>query len=70
VNGLQTELSGTFVSYPVAAAGRNVFGVKQWLCAKHYEEHVETRRFLHMDGEGLEALGAAVNFMDYASWFA
>lgn len=34
-----------------------VYGEKQWLCAEHYEEHMETRGFLHMDGENLDAQG-------------
>jgi len=34
-----------------------IYGEKQWLCPWHYDEHVETRGFLHMDGEGLDADG-------------
>jgi hypothetical protein len=34
-----------------------IYGDKQWLCAEHYDEHMETRGFLHMDGEGLDAEG-------------
>jgi hypothetical protein len=34
-----------------------IYGGKQWLCAACYDGHVETRRFLHMDGENLDANG-------------
>ncbi len=34
-----------------------IYGENQWLCAEHYDEHMETRGFLHMDGEGLDAEG-------------
>jgi len=35
-----------------------IWGEKRYLCAKHYDEHVDT--FLHMDGEGLDANGNAL----------
>lgn len=34
-----------------------IFGARQWLCAGHYDEHMETRGFLRMDGEGLNEHG-------------
>jgi hypothetical protein len=37
--------------------GRISGSVSQWLCAEHYDEHMETRGFLHMDGENLDAQG-------------
>jgi hypothetical protein len=31
-----------------------VWGRKQWLCPRHYAEHMETRTCLRMDGETLD----------------
>jgi hypothetical protein len=35
-----------------------IYGRRQWLCAVHFDAHTETRGFLHMDGEGLDADGS------------
>jgi hypothetical protein len=37
-----------------------VWGRKQWLCPRHHAEHMETRTFLRMEGEGLDAAGKPV----------
>jgi hypothetical protein len=34
-----------------------IFGARQWLCAEHYDDHLATRSFMHMDGENLDKDG-------------
>jgi hypothetical protein len=34
-----------------------IYGERQWLCPRHYDDHVQTRGFLHMEGEGLDEHG-------------
>jgi len=34
-----------------------IWGEKRHLCAEHFDGHMETRGFLHMDGEALDANG-------------
>jgi hypothetical protein len=34
-----------------------IYGVKQWLCLRHYDEHLEMRGLVRMEGEGLDADG-------------
>ena len=34
-----------------------IYGERQWLCARHYDEHLEARGLFRMDGEGLDADG-------------
>ena len=37
-----------------------IFGARQWLCARCNEEHSETRSFLRMEGENLDANGRSL----------
>jgi hypothetical protein len=34
-----------------------VFAQKRWPCARHQDEHMETRGIVHMDGENLTRCG-------------
>jgi hypothetical protein len=37
-----------------------VYGRQQWLCGVHYDDHIATRSFMHMDGENLDERGKAL----------
>jgi hypothetical protein len=37
-----------------------LWGQRQWLCPEHYDDHMETRGILRMEGEGLDAAGNPV----------
>ena len=34
-----------------------VYGEKQWLCTKHYNDHMSLIGVLHFDGEDMDAAG-------------
>jgi hypothetical protein len=37
-----------------------ILGARQWLCAEHYDDHLATRSFMHIDGESLDKDGNAL----------
>ena len=37
-----------------------IYGERQWLCPRHYDEHFDMRGLLRMNGEGLDVDGNAL----------